>query len=82
MSYAAHNRDFMPVFAGGACGGSKSVANRPGVVRRILNRIFEWRQQQADREIARFVDRAGGRFTDEMEREMTQRLLRGNWNPN
>jgi hypothetical protein len=50
-------------------------------VRRIFDAIFESRQKQADRDIARFLARSGGRFTDDIEREITQRLLTGNWNP-
>jgi hypothetical protein len=81
MTYAAHHRDLVP------CSGEKSstsgnaIANRPSALRRILNRIFESRQSQADRDIAQFVIRSGGRLTDEIEREMTQRLFKGNWNP-
>jgi hypothetical protein len=50
-------------------------------LRRILNIMLESGQNQADRDIARFVIRSGGRLTDEIEREMTQRLFKGNWNP-
>ena len=47
----------------------------------MLNTMLEWRQKQADCDIARFVARSGGRLTDEIEREMTQSLFKGNWNP-
>jgi hypothetical protein len=54
--------------------------DKPGVLRRIFEAIFECRQKQADRDIARLLARSGGRFTDEVEREITQRLLMGNRN--
>jgi hypothetical protein len=37
--------------------------------------MFEWRQAQADREIAR----SGGRLTDDMERRLTEHLLSRNF---
>ena len=81
MSYAAHHRDFVPYFRDKATAtGSNAVANKAGVLRRIFDAIVEQRQKQADRDIARFLARSGGRLTDDMEREMTQRLLTGNWN--
>ena len=81
MSYAAHDRDPIPYFDEKASGRSNAAADKPGVLRRISNAIFESRQNQVDRDIARFVIRSGGRLTDEIEREMTQRLFKGNWNP-
>jgi hypothetical protein len=66
-----------------ATGGtlSNGVANKAGILLRIFNSIFESRQSQAERDIARFITRSGGRLTDDIEREMTQRFLTGNWNP-
>jgi hypothetical protein len=58
---------------------SNGVANKAGILLRIFNSIFEWRRKQADRYIAGFLARSGGRLTDNMEREMTQRLLTGDW---
>jgi hypothetical protein len=81
MSYAANNRDLTPCFCEKASGGGKTVANKPGLLRRILNTIFESHQKQSDRDVARFFIRSGGRLTDELEREMTQRLFKGNWDP-
>jgi hypothetical protein len=77
MTYAAHHRDF--AFGGKAATTSDAVASKAGVLRRIFDAIFESRQKRADREIAAFVARRGGRFTDELEREMTRRLLTSNW---
>jgi hypothetical protein len=80
MTYAAHHRDFVPCLRDKAATGSNTVASKAGVLRRIFEAIFESRQKQADRDIAHFLARSGGRLTDDIEREMTQRLLTGNWN--
>jgi hypothetical protein len=58
---------------------SNGVANKAGILLRIFNSIFEWRRKQADRHIADFLTRSGGRLTGNLEREMTQRLLTGDW---
>lgn len=79
MTYAAHHRDFVPYFP--TFTGGNAVTNKAGVLRRIFDAIFESRQKQAGRDIARFLARSGGRLTDDIEREITQRLLTGNWNP-
>ena len=79
MNYAAHHRDF-PYFRDKASTTrSNAVTNKAGILRRIFDAIIESRQKQADRDIARFLARSGGRLTDDMEREMTQRLSTGNW---
>jgi hypothetical protein len=80
MTYAAHHRDFVPYFGDKASTRSNAVANKDGVLRRIFEAIFESRQKQIDRDITRYLARSVGRLTDEIEREMTQRLLAGNWN--
>ena len=58
---------------------SNGDANKAGILLRIVNSIFEWRRKLADRHIADFLTRSGGRLTDNLEREMTQRLLTGDW---
>ena len=82
MTYATHHGEFVPCFRDTiATNGSNSVANMVGVLRRIFDALIETRQKQADRDIARFLARSGGRLTDNMEREMTRRLLTGgDWN--
>jgi hypothetical protein len=77
MTYAAHHSDF-------ASGGNASATNdrnenKVGVLRRIFDAMFEWRQKQAERQIAAFIAGRGGRFTDDLEREMTHRLLTSDW---
>ena len=77
MTYAAHHRDL--AYVGEAATTSDAAANKAGVLRRIFDAIFESRQKQADRDIAAFIAQRGGRFTDELEREMTHRLMTSNW---
>ncbi len=48
----------------------------PGVFRRLFDRIMEARCRSAEREVARFLERSGGRFTDATEREIMQHLTR------
>jgi len=43
----------------------------------FLNALVVARQKQADREIARYLARSGGKFTDESEREIERRLVGG-----
>ncbi len=54
---------------------SQPAARRPGLMRRLLDGLMAARMRQAEREIARFVENNGGRFTDETEREIERRFL-------
>jgi hypothetical protein len=49
--------------------------------RRLLDAMMESRQRQVDREIARYLGTCGGRFTDQAEREIEDRILgsRAHW---
>ena len=80
MTYAAHHRHLAPYFADKASPKSNAVTKKPGVLWRIFDAIMESRQKHADREIARRLARSGGRFTDDFEREMMQRIFTDNWN--
>jgi hypothetical protein len=78
MTYAPRPNEFVP------CGervlAVRGAASRhPGVLRRIYDAMFASRLSQADREIAAFLERSGGRFTDDIERRITQRLISGDW---
>ena len=48
---------------------------RKSIVSRFLTALIEARQLQAEREIARYIDSCGGKFTDESEREIERRFL-------
>ena len=58
---------------------SSSHASKPGILRRIVQAMFESRQAQVDLEIARFLARPDGRLTDDMERRLTEHPLSRNW---
>jgi hypothetical protein len=79
MMYAARHQDIGPHFDGGIAASRGPVAPKTSVLRRLMDAIFESRERQTDREIARILDRSGGRLTDDIEREMTLRLSSQNW---
>ncbi len=80
MTYAANYRDFGSCFRDKDSTKSSPDANKPGILRRILGAIFETRQDQIEREVARFVARSGGRITDDIERQIMQHFFTSNWN--
>ena len=47
---------------------------RRGFFARVLDAVMESRQRQAEREIARFLELRGGKFTDETDRLIGQHL--------
>jgi hypothetical protein len=75
MTYAANYRDFGSYFRDMDSTKSSPDANKPGILRRIFGAIFETRQEQIEREIARFVARSGGRITDDIERKIMQHFF-------
>ena len=79
MTYAAHRNDFASCFNAKAPTKREPVARKSGVLRRIVDAVFESRQRQADRQIAGFIARSGGRLTDDLERRLMQRLTTSNW---
>jgi len=63
MAYVLNAQEFLPSVHGRRCTpASNSPASKPGILRRAVQAMFEWRQAQADREIARFLARSGGRL--------------------
>jgi hypothetical protein len=79
MIAAARHKNFGPSGVGTAAPARAAGATKPGILRRIVNAICESRARQADREIANLLGRSGWRLTDDIEREMTQRLSSRNW---
>ena len=49
---------------------------KPGFWSRLFARIEESRMRAADREIARFIQRNGGRINDRIERDIERRFIR------
>jgi hypothetical protein len=82
MSYAAHHKDFGSFVPHLAPPDSTAVA-KVTLVRRIFDAFLHFRQRDLDRQIDRFVAaRSGGIFTDNLEREISQRLLTSDWSVN
>jgi hypothetical protein len=52
-----------------------AVVRKPGLLRRLIAAAQEARLRQAEREIALYLARSGGKFTDENEREIERRFL-------
>ena len=51
-------------------------------LRRLLGRLFELQYRQLERDVGEFIARSGGSLTDNIEREMMQRITRlgnGTW---
>ena len=44
-----------------------------GILRRLADSMFETRQHKADRDIAAYIARSGGKLTDSVERELMER---------
>ena len=47
-----------------------------GIFRRMFDGMLEARQRKADRDIAAYIARSGGRLTDSIERELMERVSR------
>ena len=54
---------------------SQPAARRRGLMSRLLDALVAARTRQAEQEIAAFLAKGGGRFTDETEREIERRFL-------
>ncbi len=79
MAYAAPHSVFGDI-CGAQTAARQNAAARPGILRRLYDAALESRQRQTNREIGGFLARSGGRITDDLEREMTERFLTGNRN--
>jgi hypothetical protein len=82
MSYAAHSRDFGSLVSQPPSEGD-AAPKKAGILRHIFDALMETRQRGVDREITRFLAaRSGGTLTDDLEREISHRLLTSNWSVN
>lgn len=52
-------------------------AQKPGLMRRLFDTLFEAREKSAQRTVDEYVARGGGRLTDSIEREIGERILEG-----
>ena len=56
--------------------GSATAKPQSSILRRIYDSIIQSRQRRAELDIARFLGVTDGNLTDEIERRMTERLMR------
>jgi hypothetical protein len=80
MSCATHHGAILPRSHDNPAAARTAVAHRGGIWRRIFDAVYESRRRHADREVAAFIERSGGRMTDNIEFQISQRLLTGDWN--
>jgi hypothetical protein len=75
MNAIASQRDFVscrPLPEASPHAGGK----RHGLLRWLYEAVMQSRQRQAERDVARLLSRSGGRLTDDIERRMTEQLIR------
>ena len=77
MAYAARPSDFHRPLTVRRAPQVKS-ASRPSLLRRLFDAAFISRERQAERDVELYLARAG-RLTDSVEREMSERMFRGDW---
>ena len=75
MAYAARPSDFHRDYSARPA----VKAPRPGFFSRILDAVIDTRNRQAQRDVEHYLARRGYRLTDSIEREMGERLIRGDW---
>jgi len=54
-----------------------SQPEKPGLIRRLFDRLFESRETFAQRAVEDYIAHTGGRLTDSIEREIGERILEG-----
>jgi len=69
MAYAESAVGHIPVVH------EKPARAKRSVLRRLLDAIEQANMQRAEREIARYLNSHGSKFTDEAEREIERRFL-------
>ena len=79
MTYAARPSEFVPCHDSLPADRAGRATRRRGLLRRIYDAVIVSRERQAEREIAAYLESTGGRFTDSIERRLTDRLVSGNW---
>jgi len=86
MSYLPRHRDFHEEFgrlAKSAVQSKVDAEEKPSMLRRAFDAFMGSRQRDVDRQIAHFLAaRSGGHLTDNLEREISERLLTSGWSAN
>lgn len=79
MAYttSANELAFSPTYAPAKAATKQAIKAAPqrGFFARLFDAMMVARMRQAEREIALYIDRTGGKFTDEAEREIERRFL-------
>ncbi len=78
MTYIARPNEFIRCGENRSAGGARAIRRR-GLLRRIYEAMSWSREKQAERAVAAYLEGLGGRFTDEIERRITERLVTGQW---
>jgi hypothetical protein len=80
MTYAPRPTEFVPYFDTPIVTAPvRAEPRRRGFLRRVLGAVFESAERQAERDAAHVLERSGGRLTDSIERELTNRFITGGW---
>jgi hypothetical protein len=74
MTYTVHHPDFTVQ--------PKVAAKATAILRRVFGAIFQSHEEQRNAAVAAFLERSGGRLTDDMEREIARRDTAPNWRIN
>ena len=70
--YFLHHRDVIP----SSPSGRAKQLTKPGLLRRLLDALVASRLQYTEHEIARYLERTGGKLTDTVEREIEECFYR------
>jgi hypothetical protein len=82
MTYAPRLNEFVPYLdakAATVTAPAPAAPRRRGFLHRLLDAVFASAERQAERDVAEYLARSGGRLTDSIEREMTDRIIYGAW---
>ena len=67
---------FVPLDTSAAHRAGFGAVRRRGVFRRIFDAVARAHQRKAEREVERYLGLTGQKFTDEVERQVIERLMR------
>lgn len=58
---------------------ANEAARKPGLLQRAFDTLFAARERDAQRNVDAYIARRGYRLTDSVEREISDRMLDGQW---
>jgi hypothetical protein len=80
MAYVARPSDFHAAVPFKAPAATPERPSRRRLFLRMIDRLLDSRQRDAEHEVAKYMARRG-KLTDSMEREIADRYATGNWGP-